>query len=87
MLVCMATFTHPFAVTQTTLFLITYETVQFNTQKGEADHVEFTISYSQARGGFSNNKWKSVVEQFKIKENERQAMNGYVEERTVDIAI
>ncbi|EYE99337.1 uncharacterized protein EURHEDRAFT_541240 [Aspergillus ruber CBS 135680] len=75
------------SVTQTTLFLITYETVQFNTQKGEADHVEFTISYSQAQGGFSNNKWKSVVEQFEIEENERQAMNGYVEERTVDVAI
>ena len=59
--------------------------MQFNTQKGEADLVEFTISYRKSRTIFDMNTLKSTAEE--IEEDERQAMNEFVEERTVDVVV
>lgn len=59
--------------------------MQFNTQKGEADLVEFTISYHKSRAIFHMNTLKPTAEE--IKEDEKQAMNEFVEERTVDVVV
>lgn len=55
---------------------VRFTPVQFNTQDGEADLVEF-------KAIFNMNSWKSTAEEIE----EGQAMNGSAKERTADVVV